>query len=568
MRRLRGAELLGFFNHNVIHNPLFFVFAIVAIGMWIGSLKLKGLSLGPSGVLFVGIMFGHFFPIMVSNPRQPSAMTIAAVSNVGLLLFAFAIGLQAGPRFFELFKKRGIQFVIVGVATACMAALAAVLVTKIFHYRSELGLGLFTGALNCTPALAGEIDTARRVGMEDKIVSVGFGLAYPFAAFFVVLLVQLLPILTRTSADKAMRQAKDDDANANSNQKIHRQTLRITNPYYVHKTVGDLKDLHFTNANISRLQRDGVVTPVLPDTQIQLDDILLAVGTKEELSKLRPVGDLVDEALSIMKAPQSDITYKDLVVSRKDVFGKRFDTIHSWEEFHVVVTRIRRDNTEFLPSPGFILEPGDVVRAVGTADSVEALASKIGREERRLDETSLLPFVAGIAAGILLGKLPLSLPGGLVVTLGMAGGPFTVALVLAKLGRIGPISAYVPAAARFLARDLGLILFLAGTGAKAGSAFFQVLQHVGPTVILAGAIISLVAVATSFTLTFKVMKWNLLIASGALSATMFNPPALAAVSELAPSPAPALGFASVYPISMIATIAAAQVLVLIMHALH
>jgi putative transport protein len=213
------------------------------------------------------------------------------------------------------------------------------------------------------------------------------------------------------------------------------------------------------------------------------------------------------------------------------------------------------------------LEPADVVRAVGTGPDVEALAKKIGREERRLDETSLLPFVAGIAAGIFLGKLPIPLPGGVVVSLGMAGGPFTIALILARLGRIGPISAYVPNAAKFLARDLGLILFLAGTGAKAGSTFFAVLGHVGPMVVVAGALISLVAVATSFTLTFKIMKWNLLTAAGALSATMFNPPALAATSELAPSPAPALGFASVYPISMISTIAAAQVLVLIMNAI-
>jgi len=540
---------------------------IVAFGMWLGSLRFKGLSLGPSGVLFVAIIFGHFFPIMVANPRQPSAMTIATVSNVGLLLFAFAIGLQAGPRFFELFKKRGVQFILVGTLTAFSAAVAAVVVTHLFKYPDELGLGLFTGALNCTPALAGEIDTARRIGMNDKIISVGFGLAYPFAAFFVVLLVQVLPTLVKIPALDAMNQAKEEEIKASSHRKIHRQTLKITDPQFASRTIADIKEIHKTKANISRIRREGVVTVVMPDTQVFLDDILLAVGTHDELSKLHPIGDLVDEALSIMNAPQTDITYKDLVVSRKDIFGKRLETVHAWEEYHVVITRIRRDNSEFLPTPEFVLEPADEVRAVGAKADVEALASKIGREERRLDETSLLPFVAGIAAGIWLGKLPIPLPGGLIISLGMAGGPFTIALILAKLGRIGPISAYVPNAAKFLCRDLGLVLFLAGTGAKAGSAFFQVLAHFGPLMIVAGAIISLVAVATSFTLTFKVMKWNLLTSAGALSATMFNPPALAATSELAPSTAPALGFASVYPISMISTIAAAQILVLVMHAL-
>jgi putative transport protein len=560
-------QMLSFFNHVAVHNPYFFVFVIVAVGMWIGSIRIKGLSLGPSGVLFVAIIFGHYFPIMVDNARHPSAMAIAAISNVGLLLFAFAIGLQAGPRFFDLFRRRGVQFLLVGIATACTAAVAAIVVTHLFGYRKELGLGLYTGALNCTPALAGEIDTARALGMDDKIISVGFGLAYPFAAFFVVLLVQVLPALTKIPALDAMRQAKEDDLKATSHRVIHRQTLRVTNPTYVSKTVADLKQAHNTSANISRMQRAGIVCGILPDTQVQLDDILLAVGTEEELVKLHPIGELVDEALSIMKAPESDITYKDLVVSRKEVFGKRLGAVHAWDEYHVVVTRIRRDNTEFVPSDNFVLEPADVVRAVGTGPDVEALAKKIGREERRLDETSLLPFVAGIAAGIFLGKLPIPLPGGVVVSLGMAGGPFTIALILARLGRIGPISAYVPNAAKFLARDLGLILFLAGTGAKAGSTFFAVLGHVGPMVVVAGALISLVAVATSFTLTFKIMKWNLLTAAGALSATMFNPPALAATSELAPSPAPALGFASVYPISMISTIAAAQVLVLIMNAI-
>jgi putative transport protein len=485
-----------------------------------------------------------------------------------LLLFAFAIGLQAGPRFFQLFKRRGIQFLIVGITTAGMAALTALLVTRLFHYPDELGLGLFTGALNCTPALAGAFDTARRVGMDDKIVSVGYGLAYPFAAFFVVLLVQLLPHLVRVPAVRASAQAKEDELALNADLRILRQTLRITNPAIAQRTVAEIINLHETGASISRLQRDGMVFPVLPDTLVMLGDILLAVGTPQELSKLDPIGDVCNETLSMLQVPESHITSRQVVVSRKEVFGKRLDVINAWEEFHVVITRIRRDHTEFLPSPDFILEPADVLRAVGTPPSIEALSSRVGREERRLDETSLLPFVAGIAAGIFLGKLPLPLPDGVVVTLGMAGGPFTVALILSKLGRIGPISAYVPNAAKYLSRDLGLVLFLAGTGAKAGSAFFQVLGHEGIAVILAGAIISLVAVITSFTLTYKIMRWNLLTAAGALSATMFNPPALAAANELASSNAQALGFASVYPVSMICTIAAAQLLVLVFAAWH
>jgi putative transport protein len=298
-------DFLKFFNHVAIHNAMFFVFAIVALGMWLGSLRIKGLSLGPSGVLFVAIIFGHFFPIMVDNPHNPSAMAIAAVSNVGLLLFAFAIGLQAGPRFFELFRMRGVQFLIVGISTAVVAAIAAIVVTRLFHYSNELGLGLYTGALNCTPALAGEIDTAHHVGMNDKIISVGFGLAYPFAAFFVVLLVQVLPTLVKVPAVAAMNQAKEDELKASSDRLILRQTFKVTNPDHVRRTIAGLKKHHGTNANISRIRRAGVVCAVLPETELQLDDILLAVGTKAELSKLNGVGELVDEALSIMKATLS-----------------------------------------------------------------------------------------------------------------------------------------------------------------------------------------------------------------------------------------------------------------------
>jgi len=565
-----------FINTAILHNPMFFIFAIIAVGMGVGSLRCRSLSLGASGVLFVAIIFGHFYPEMVIEQAKPSPFpwiasaprTVAAVSELGLVLFAFAIGMQAGPRFFRVFRAHGAQFLLVGVVTACMASGAAILVTKLFHYPPELGLGLYTGALNCTPALAGAFDTARRVGMDDKIVSVGYGLAYPFAAFFVVLFVQVLPGLLRTPAALAAARAREEEARDGAHKALARRTLRLTNPAFAHKTITEVKEMCGTLAIISRLKRGGVVMVALRETEVELDDVLLAVGTVPELGKLHPLGEQCDESVNMVESPDGDVIYEDLVVSRRDVFGRTIGSLYIWERFHVVVTRIRRDAAEFQPTSGLVLEPGDVLRAVGSPKHVEALTSELGREERRLDETLLLPVAAGIAAGIFLGKIPLPLPGGLTVSLGMAGGPFLIALMLSYLGHIGPISVYVPNGAKFLARDLGLVLFLAGTGAKAGSAFFQVLGHAGPLVIVGGALISLTAVVTTFALTHWVLRWNMLSAAGAISATMFNPPALAAASELTPSPAPSLGFASVYPISMIATIAAAQVLVLLMHAIR
>jgi putative transport protein len=230
----------------------------------------------------------------------------------------------------------------------------------------------------------------------------------------------------------------------------------------------------------------------------------------------------------------------------------------------VVVTRVRRDSVEFTPRGDLRLEPGDVLRVVGQRQDIAALAAEIGREERRLYETSLVPFAAGIAAGAAVGLIPISLPGGLQIQLGLGGGAFLVALLLGHWGSLGPVRVYVPHAVKQFARELGLVIFLAGAGAAAGQKFVPILKAAGPQLLVAGALVTLVTAAASVAITFLLLRWNVLYGAGALAACMTNPPGLGAAHKLADSDAAGVGFASVYPMALLSKIVFAPLVYLIL----
>ena len=528
--------------------PLFILFVIVAAGVWLGARRVGGISFGAAAVFFVALGFGHY------GFELPHA-----VMELGLVLFVYSVGLQAGPRFVGRMRADGGRFLLVGLGTTGAAALATIALAAALQISPAVAAGLFSGATTCTPALAAAVDAVRRLTPDlANDVSVGYAVAYPLSVVGVVLLVQSLPRLLRVSpAQAAAAYAEEQWLRSTQPEAI---VFCVTNPNCAGISVGELVRLHVSKVVFSRLKRGSVVEAVRPDTVLALGDFVLAVGAPEELAKLETL--LGDVAIQPMTDPTGNVASRQLQVSRPEVLGKSLRDLAVWEQYGVTVTRLRRDDVEFTPHGNAELEPGDLLRVVGAPNDIDAFAERVGREERRLDETTLALFAAGIALGLGLGMIPLHLPGGVTLRVGAAGGVFIVALALGHFGRVGSQYLYVPGAAKLLARDLGLVIFLAGAGLGAGHGLWPVLQQHGLTLLLAGAAITLVTSLTAVLLMGPFLRWNVLAQGGATAACMTNPAAFAAAMNLASSDAAATAFASVYPIALLAKIVLGQLVVL------
>jgi putative transport protein len=535
---------------SLFATPLFLLFAIISLGAIAGAVKYRNIRLGAAGVFFVALFFGHFKCVI---PRE--------ITELGMVFFVYAVGLHAGPRFFSILRSRGAAFLLIGLSSAVVGAVAAVIMAKLFGLEPAIAGGLYCGATTCTPALASLMDLVGRVLPVDLgIASVGYGIAYPFSLMCTVLVIQGMPRLFRIAAKNAAAEYSAEQLSKTP--PLEQCAFRISNPHCAGRTIDEFQGLHVSNAVLCRVKHEGLIVPARPDTVLQMGDVVLAVGVPEELAKLEAL--LGDVAAEPMYDPTGNVTSELIVVSRREVIGQSLRELAPWERFGVVVTRFRRDRVEITPSGGLTLEPGDILRVVGAKRDINALVAVVGREERRLDETSMIPLAAGIALGAAVGHIPIPLPGGMQTQLGLGGGAFLVGLVLGYLGRLGPLRVYVPNAGKNLMRELGLVIFLAGGGTGAGAKFVPILREAGPQLFIAGAIITILTVTTAVLVLHRVLKWNMLSCGGALGGCMTNSAGLSASMSLADSDAPAVAFASIYPVSLIAKIILAQAIFLLL----
>lgn len=530
---------------QIVGVPLFTLFLVIALGVGLGAVRVGGFRLGVPAVFFVALGAGH---LGWSLPRE--------LTELGLVLFVYAVGLQVGSRFLALFQARAMTYLGVGLAATGAGALATVALAWATRLPAHLAAGLYCGATTCTPALAAALDVIGRSLPEGagEAAVVAYGVAYPFSLACVVLTVQSLPrLLRRNPADVA---AEYNARAAERAAVVESCAFRITNANCAGMRASEFAELNLAAAVLSRIKHEGRLAPVRPDTTLHLHDVVLAVGPPVELAKLETLlGDVVVEPMS---APADEVASEPVQVSRSDAVGKSLSSLGAWQRYGVTVTRVRREGIEFTPRGDFVLEQGDVLRVVGAPAEVRAFAQRVGHEERRLTETSLAPFALGIVLGIVIGAIPLPLPGSVDARLGPGGGAFLAAVLLTRLGRVGPVRLYVPSAAKVFARDLGLVIFLAGAGLGAGRDLVHVVARAGPALALGGAVVTLVTVAVYLLLVIAVARWDLLTGAGGLSACMTNPGALASTEQLADSEAAPLAFASLYPVALIAKIVLAQ----------
>ncbi len=538
---------------NPFAEEMFILFAILTIGAWLGHLSWRGISLGTAGVLFAALVFGHFGK---SVPKE--------VMDFGLLLFVYSVGLSAGPSFFRTFRRRGLQFVVIALVIVGVGAVATWLLAWLLKLPPALAVGLYTGALTCTPALAAALDALSRVLPESSaLVSVGYGIAYPFSMIGIVLLIQFLPKLfnrnikveeTHYLAEKAIETPS-----------LQARQFRVTNANIDGLTVAQVNPRKLAQVNISRVKQGDGVHAAMPETVLRLGDVVMAVGTDDALEKMRLlVGEQTDERMDF----NASVISVDVEVMEETLTGKTLAQMKVWEQFTIVITRIRRQGLEIVPHGNVTLERGDGIRVVGEKSAVEAFARLAQGSPRKAMETSMVPYLIGLLLGVLVGLVPVPLGQGVTVKLGMAGGVFITSLLIGHFGKIGPFRLYVPPAAKNLTRELGLMLFLAGAGTNAGAHLVDVLADQGWILLLAGAAITSLSAVAGLAVMMKGYNLNLLSAMGALTASMTNPPALAAANNQTETDLPSISYASAYPVALIFKILLAQALVEVLRLLR
>jgi putative transport protein len=537
---------------SLLGEQMLVLFAILAIGSWLGQLSYKGVSLGAAGVLFIALVFGHFG---LTVPKE--------IMELGLLLFVYAVGMQAGPRFFRTFRRHGIQYAVIALGVAGTGVLTTVLVARLLRLPLSLAAGLYSGALTCTPALAAAIDVIERLTPgASAAVSVGYGVAYPFSMIGVVLLIQFLPrLLGRKLSQEELRWQEERKVESPG---LEARQYRITNPNCDGKKVREIDPHRISQVNISRVKHGEQVSAATPDITLHTGDVVMVVGAPEELDKMRLVlGEETHERMDV----NANVISMDVEVVAESLTSKTLASMRTWERYTVVITRIRRQGLEIAPTGSVTLEMGDNIRIVGETAAVENFARLVHGSPRRADETNMVPFLIGLALGILVGVIPISLPNGIRIRLGSAGGAFLVSLLVGHFGGIGRFRLYVPAAAKNLSRELGLMLFLAGAGVNAGTHLVEILLQQGPSLLLAGALVTTLSLLAGLVLTDWLYRMNLLASMGALCASMTNPPGLGTANAQTDSDLPTLTYASVYPVALIFKIVLAQLLVEILRRL-
>jgi putative transport protein len=524
---------------SLLEDQLLLLFIILFLGSVLGKASIKGLSLGSSGVLLVAMIFGHY-----------GYQVSGTVQQLGLSLFIVAVGLQAGPRFFRMMRTSGVVFGIIGLLIVLIAAIVTIIVSRLFHFSPALSIGLMTGALTSTPGLAAALQAT-----NDPLASVGYGIAYPFGVIAVVLFVQLLPRVLKIDLEKDLNESNGPIRNEESPEVM---TIEVTHATYNKKTI---KEIHFERYHsivISRVIRGNRNIIALNDTVILKGDRLVAVGLEEDLKKLcKDIGKRVE-----IDFQNSDhIKLRKVTVDSEEVVGKNLKELGLRSAYGVTVTRIERGGFEFSQNPKWRLERGDVLTIVSSEDRIKEVESLFSRNHLQVTNVHILSLSLVLLIGIAVGMIPIHLPGLGTITLGVAGGPLFVALIIGHFGKLGPIRARYYQPSTRVVSDLGLVLFLAGAGTTAGQGIVDVVRAEGLGLVFGGSLITLTPILAGYFIAKKWFRLNTIHSLGALCGGMTSTPGLGSVNQLVESEEPAIAYAAAYPFALIFVAITSQLLI-------
>ncbi|EPL0050371.1 TPA: putative transporter [Escherichia coli] len=536
------------------------ILALVAVvGLFIGNVKFRGVGLGIGGVLFGGIIVGHF----VSQAGMTlSSDMLHVIQEFGLILFVYTIGIQVGPGFFASLRVSGLRLNLFAILIVIIGGLVTAILHKLFDIPLPVVLGIFSGAVTNTPALGAGQQILRDLGTPMAMVDqmgMSYAMAYPFGICGILFTMWMLRVIFRVNVETEAQQ--HESTRTNGGALIRTINIRVENPNLHNLAIKDVPILNGDKVICSRLKREETLKVPSPETVIQLGDLLHLVGQPADLHNAQLViGQEVDTSLS---TKGTDLRVARVVVTNENVLGKRIRDLHFKERYDVVISRLNRAGVELVASSDISLQFGDILNLVGRPSAIDAVANVLGNAQQKLQQVQMLPVFIGIGLGVLLGSIPVFVPGfPAALKLGLAGGPLIMALILGRIGSIGKLYWFMPPSANLALRELGIVLFLSVVGLKSGGDFIHTLvDGEGLSWIGYGALITAVPLITVGILARMLAKMNYLTMCGMLAGSMTDPPALAFANNLHPtSGAAALSYATVYPLVMFLRIITPQLL--------
>ena len=536
------------------------VLALVAVvGLWIGNVKIRGVGFGIGGVLFGGIIVGHFVDqagVTLSSPM------LHFIQEFGLILFVYTIGIQVGPGFFASLRVSGLRLNLFAILIVILGGLVTAVLHKLFNIPLPVVLGIFSGAVTNTPALGAGQQILRDLGVPFEVVDqmgMSYAMAYPFGICGILLTMWLVRLFFRINVEKEAQRFEESSGNGHAH--LHTINVRVENPNLNQMAIQDVPMLNNDNIVCSRLKRGELLMVPAPGTLIQAGDLLHLVGRPEDLHNAQLV--IGQEVATSLSTRGTDLKVERVVVTNEKVLGKKIRDLHVKQRYDVVISRLNRAGVELVASSSASLQFGDILNLVGRPEAIDAVAAELGNAQQKLQQVQMLPVFIGIELGVLLGSIPLFIPGfPAALKLGLAGGPLIMALILGRIGSIGKLYWFMPPSANLALRELGIVLFLAVVGLKSGGDFVATLtQGDGLSWIAYGIFITAIPLLTVGILARMLAKMNYLTLCGMLAGSMTDPPALAFANNLhATSGAAALSYATVYPLVMFLRIITPQLL--------
>ena len=546
---------------SVAHIALLYAL-VIAIGVYLGKIKFGGIALGVTFVLFAGILAGH-----VGMTAPTNILTF--IQDFGLILFVFMIGLQVGPGFFESFGKGGITLNMLSVGTVVLNVAVMFACYYIFFDTSNpinlpMMVGTMYGAVTNTPGLGAANEALGSVfpnGGAPQIAS-GYACAYPLGVLGIIgatIAIRFICRISLNDEEKALEEADAEDTHV----KPHQMHLQVTNSYLAGRTILQIHDFLNRDFVCSRLLHDGHVTIPNRDTILELGDQLFIVCAEADAEAI--IAFIGPEIQVAWEKTDQPMVSKRILVTKSSINGKTLGQMHFSSVYGVNVTRITRQGMDLFASPHLPLQVGDRVMVVGPEDLVNRVADVLGNSIKRLDAPNIATIFIGILVGIIFGSLPIAIPGMPVpLKLGIAGGPLIIAILIGRYGYKIKLVTYTTTSANMMLREIGLVLFLASVGIKAGAGFWDtVVQGDGLKYVYTGVLITIIPILIIGTLARLKFKFNYYTIMGMIAGTYTDPPALAYANQICSKEAPAIGYSTVYPLSMFLRILAAQLTILL-----
>ena len=546
--------------NSIAHIVALYAF-VIAAGVLLGKIKFFGISLGVTFVLFVGILAGHFG--FTGNPA-----ILSFVQDFGLILFVFCIGLQVGPSFFSSFKRGGITLNLLAVGIVFLNIAVALILYFALQGRVDIPMmvGILCGAVTNTPGLGAANEALQQLHYQGPEIAMGYACAYPLGVMGIILSMIIIRYICRVDVQRDSDEIQKEEE-ANPHMKPYTISLKVQNEALSGKTLSQVQNFLARDFVCTRIIQDGHMITPNANTVLRLGDRMFLVCAEDDSEAIMAfIGPKIEQDWDATNQQDKPMVSRRILVTQPNINGKTLGELHFSSMYGVNVTRVNRSGMDLFAARQLRLQVGDRVMVVGPQDAIERVANLLGNQLRRLDHPNIVTIFVGILCGILFGSLPIAIPGmPTPVKLGLAGGPLIISILIGRFGHKVKLVTYTTMSANLMLREVGLVLFLASVGIKAGENFVQmVVEGDGVLYVGLGFLITFIPLV----ITGIVARWhhrvNYFTLMGLIAGSNTDPPALAYANQIAGNDAPAVGYSTVYPLTMFLRILTAQLLGLLM----